>query len=473
MSDALLLLPDFLLIVVGFLMCRYTALDRPVWDAAERLVYTLLFPVLLFTAIVRSPLHPAPRCRWGWRLWPWWAPALRWPTALRRLARRGPAAACLGRADGLPLQLLCGAGAGRAHGGTQGLAWIALLVALCVPLCNVAAVWPLARHGGQGTLRELLRNPLILATVAGLVANLAGLRCPTCGGHALLGRIGSAALPLGLMAVGAGLRAGRLQKAPGWPRPCWHPPPAVLPLSAMGLVLALGTASRRRAVLVAFAALPTASSCYVLAVRMGGDGPYVAGLVTVSTLLGMAGLPLRWQPCSRLLRCAERRRRAGPAPNRCVRAPAGRRPSRGAAAAPGRSGAASLSRQRIAQRHRQVALPACMADAADRAALGAAQELASSHCHSCSSVALVPAARARRSRAAGALRKLVPGAGQLAVVTAVDAVAHQRCAARAGSARRARWSGTRCSAAHPACSGATMACVGHRSMQALQRRSGP
>jgi malonate transporter and related proteins len=43
---------------------------------------------------------------------------------------------------------------------------------------------------------------------------------------------------------------------------------------------------------VAFAALPTASSAYVLAARMGGHGGFVAGLVTLSTLLAMAGLPL-------------------------------------------------------------------------------------------------------------------------------------------------------------------------------------
>jgi predicted permease len=44
-------------------------------------------------------------------------------------------------------------------------------------------------------------------------------------------------------------------------------------------------------VLLAFAALPTASSCYVLAARMGYNGPYVAGLLTLSTLLGLASLP--------------------------------------------------------------------------------------------------------------------------------------------------------------------------------------
>ena len=58
MSTALLLLPDFLLIVLGFALCRYTAMNRTVWDAVERLVYYLLFPVLLFNSILKSPLQP-------------------------------------------------------------------------------------------------------------------------------------------------------------------------------------------------------------------------------------------------------------------------------------------------------------------------------------------------------------------------------------------------------------------------------
>jgi hypothetical protein len=44
--------------------------------------------------------------------------------------------------------------------------------------------------------------------------------------------------------------------------------------------------------LLTFSALPTASSCSVLASRMGYAGAFVAALVTVSTLLGMASLPL-------------------------------------------------------------------------------------------------------------------------------------------------------------------------------------
>ena len=66
----------------------------------------------------------------------------------------------------------------------------------------------------------------------------------------------------------------------------------VLPLVAIGLAWALKLPAAQQAILVAFGALPTASSAYVLAVRMGGNGPFVAGLITVSTLLGMVTVPL-------------------------------------------------------------------------------------------------------------------------------------------------------------------------------------
>jgi len=291
MSDALLLLPDFILIVTGYLVCRHTALNRPVWDGAERLVYYLLFPALLFNAIVRNPLQLA--------------------TALP-LAASGLAVIGTGIALAYALRLLPGVDA-RLHAsgaqtafrfnsyvalalaerlaGPPGLAWIALLVSLCVPVCNIAAVWPLARQGGHGYLRELGRNPLILSTVAGLLCNLLGLKLPEIA-STTLSRIGAAALPLGLMAVGAGLQMGALREAPRLASALLLIRHAILPLVAVALVVGLGLPPAQQAVVVAFAALPTASSAYVLATRMGGHGAYVAGLVTVSTLVAMAGLPL-------------------------------------------------------------------------------------------------------------------------------------------------------------------------------------
>lgn len=291
MQVALLLVPDFLLIAAGWLICRHTALNRPVWDGAERLVYYLLFPALLFEAIVRNPLQPG-------------AAAPMVASALAVTAAGIVLALALGAWPGVPARAHA-AGAQTAFrfntyialalasrlGGAEGVAGMALLVAVCVPVANVAAVWPLARHGGLGVARELARNPLIIATVAGLACNMLGLRLPDWTAT-LLSRMGSAALPLGLMAVGAGLTLGALRDAPRLAAALLAIRHGLLPALAIALVLIVGLGQAQQQLLVTFASAPTASSAYVLAVRMGGHGAYVAGVVTVSTLIAMAGLPL-------------------------------------------------------------------------------------------------------------------------------------------------------------------------------------
>ncbi len=290
MSNAFLLLPDFLLIALGVLLCRHTALDRSVWEAVERLVYYLLFPVLLFNAIVKSPLHPGQTVDLAAAAVVTMAVGIalslaigRWPGIdLRRHASGAQTAFRFNSFIGLALA--------ERLGGPQGLAWIALCIALCVPLANVAAVWPLARHGGHSYGRELLRNPLIVSTIAGLIANLAGVTPPDAISTTLQ-RIGVAALPLGLMAAGAGLKVGGLKAAPGLAAAFMAIRHAVLPMVAIGLTAALVLPAEQRVIVVMFAALPTASSAYVLAARMGGDGGYTAGLVTLSTLLGMVSVP--------------------------------------------------------------------------------------------------------------------------------------------------------------------------------------
>lgn len=286
-----MLVPDLLLIVVGFLLCRHTLLDRPVWDAVERLTYFLLFPVLLFSSIAKSPLHPAQTaalagvgvgtvlCGIGL------AYAIRrWPGVDARLHASGAQTA-------FRFNSYIALALAERLGGAETLALMALLIALCVPICNIGAVWPLARHGGHAYVRELVRNPFILGTLAGLLFNLAGLHLPDTVGTTLH-RLGLAAIPLGLMAVGAGLKLGGLQAAPALAVAFLTIRHVVLPAIALALSIWAGLPPLQQAVVLAFAALPTASSAYVLAMRMGGHGPFVAGLVTMSTLLGMVSVPV-------------------------------------------------------------------------------------------------------------------------------------------------------------------------------------
>lgn len=294
MNYAQLLIPDFSLIACGLLLCRYTALNRTVWEQVEALVYYFLFPVLLFHSIVRSTLDLGAA-----------SGLIGAALALGLLAIGSayllPRVPVLGRF--IPLRLhaasvqvafrfnsFIGLALSERLGGASGLLMIAVLIGVCVPLFNVAAVWPMARHAQRSFARELVRNPLIVATVSGLLANLAGLHVPAWL-DPTLSRIGAASLALGLMSAGAGLRFSSLGQAKVLALCVLGIKHLLLPVAALLLSMAFHLTPLQATILLAFSALPTASTCYVLAARMGYDGAYVAGLVTLSTVLGVASLP--------------------------------------------------------------------------------------------------------------------------------------------------------------------------------------
>lgn len=294
MNYAQLLFPDFSLILCGYLVCRYTALNRSVWEKVEALVYFLLFPVLLFHSIVRSPLDlgaASSLIAAGLALGvsgialaysvPWWPGVGR---AMDRRQHAGAAQVAFRFNSFIALALA------ERLAGPQGLQQIAVLIGVCVPLFNVGAVWPMARHAQRGFLRELVRNPLIIATALGLTANLLGFRMPVWL-EPTVTRIGGASLALGLMAAGAGLQLGSLARDKVLSVSLLGIRHVLTPLVALGLTVAFRLDPVQATALLTFSALPTASSCYVLATRMGYDGAYVAGLVTLSTLLGMVSLP--------------------------------------------------------------------------------------------------------------------------------------------------------------------------------------
>jgi predicted permease len=104
-------------------------------------------------------------------------------------------------------------------------------------------------------------------------------------------RVGAASLALGLMAAGAGMQFRALAQAKLLGASVLGIRHLAAPVVALLVSKLYGLSEVQTTMLLAFSALPTASSCYVLAARMGYDGAYVGVLVTLSTLLGMVSLP--------------------------------------------------------------------------------------------------------------------------------------------------------------------------------------
>ena len=104
--------------------------------------------------------------------------------------------------------------------------------------------------------------------------------------------VSNAALPLGLLAVGFALNLSAVKEA-SWPLIS----SSLIKLLLMPVVATLigylvGLSEMEIAVLLLFAAMPPATSSYILARQLGGHAPLMAAITTAQTLLAMVTLPI-------------------------------------------------------------------------------------------------------------------------------------------------------------------------------------
>ena len=293
LAPALALLPDFALILLGGGLRRVLQLGDHFWSGVEKLVYFVLFPALLFSGLVKARID-----------WSAAGPLLAVTMGTMatgmvlghgaRLFRISPMSFASQYQCAFRFNSYIGLAVAGKLFGMPGIAAMAIVVGVMVPPANLVSVWMLARHGEASVWRELARNPLIIATLAGTTANLAGFQPPEVLLQ-FLGRLGEAAIALGLLAVGAGLRTASAKVGAGATAAAVYllaVKLVAMPLAALGLIRWFELSGVYAGVALVYAALPTASSAYILAQRMGGDGARVAWLISAGTLLGMLSLPL-------------------------------------------------------------------------------------------------------------------------------------------------------------------------------------
>ena len=187
------------------------------WPAAERLTYFLLFPALLVNRLAQARLEEYAvgpvavvvvvlllgMTALAYTLRPW-------------LGVDGPAFSSVYQ-GAIRFNTYVGLAVALAVFHVEGGTVAALVMALMIPMINVLCVLVLSAHAGgsisvTGVLRGLITNPLILACLVGIGLNLSGIGLPW-GSAAMLDILARAALPLGLLAVGAGFATGGAEPA--------------------------------------------------------------------------------------------------------------------------------------------------------------------------------------------------------------------------------------------------------------------
>lgn len=291
------LIPVFTLIALGAGLRRFSLLQPDGWAALERLTYFVLFPPLMFMSIVEGSFAGADALMLGQVL----AGTVITMAALIILARpllakEGPQFSSVFQA-GLRWNGYVALGVISGLHGEAGVALAAVGFAVLVPINNILSVLVLSRYAGttpapiRTVARSIATNPLILSTLLAIILVQSGVRITEPVGDTL-NLLGDATISLGLICVGAALDFGAMKEA-RWPLAAGVVLRlAVMPAVTYGLAFALGLNGMALDIAMICVAAPVATSAYILARQLGGDARLMANIITLTTLLSLATIPL-------------------------------------------------------------------------------------------------------------------------------------------------------------------------------------
>ncbi len=139
--------------------------------------------------------------------------------------------------------------------------------------------------------RQLLTNPPLLATVAGLTFAFAGWTLPPALDKTFTA-LGEMALPLGLLGVGGSVALVSAGVRWRLPLSCAAIKTVLAPLVGWLVGSAMGVSGFELKVLLILLASPTAIVSYTMALELKGDGELASGAIVASVLTSLVSLAL-------------------------------------------------------------------------------------------------------------------------------------------------------------------------------------
>ncbi|MDO5531206.1 AEC family transporter [Sutterella sp.] len=310
MESVLTVLPDFAIILLGFVLAKFKPFPRSFWGGIEVLVFNVLLPPMLFLSVANSHFSFAGSAKFLAAGLGAMALAVLTSWCIRYVVKADPITHASLFQCGFRYNAYIGFPLCMRFCGDEGMSLLALLMSVWVPISNTLSVAVLAtavaaRTGGGApdkrkllvtTCKAVFKNPLIIATMLGFLFNMSGLEMPRIGVD-FLRHLSNASLSMGLLTIGAALKIGAIRENLSLIAATSLQRLVIVPLLGALCVWFFGVTGAAAGVVLLFAASPTAQSCYVMTAAMGGNAPPVAAVTTAQTLLSiftLSALILIW-----------------------------------------------------------------------------------------------------------------------------------------------------------------------------------
>lgn len=300
------LIPIFAIILLGFLISRTSISSPALWSGVEKLTYYLFFPALLILRLSNS--------NFNWDDIADIAKVIGLAlfvisvlfVLLGKLLTRNLASISSIYQGSIRFNTYIGLACIDVLYGDSGLTMAALCIAVYIPLVNILCVTSLSVNGEGGVKRlgriiaSVATNPLVLAGAIGIGLSYTGFILPALA-ESVLNILSQPALPLGLMAVGAGIHFMSFTEQSGQLLVALVNKLLLFPSLTLTACLLFETPNSIALILLLLTGLPAPASSYILARQLGGNEGLMANIITLQTLAAVFSIPIWLELANRFL----------------------------------------------------------------------------------------------------------------------------------------------------------------------------
>ena len=294
--------PVFILIVLGNLLRRNGIPSDSFWGLNDKLVYWILMPSLLFNQLSQTNFAPNIFTNYAMVILSGFSVVILLSIFICKLS---------GYTAEVSSSIMQGA---ARHNGFIALAIVGslfgaeaiilgvIIMAILIPVANIVIVTIMVtqlqdkkNHKSKSLptdiFVDLVKNPILISVLIGLVFSLMEMRnIPII--YETTSLLGSAALPIMLLSVGANIKLGQLKVKIIPAIISIILKLAIFPLIVYLVASYLKLSQLEMIVAVIFASVPTAVSSFALASQLGGETKLMARIISIQVALSFITIPL-------------------------------------------------------------------------------------------------------------------------------------------------------------------------------------